>query len=418
MKGGTGYIGINTSTPSERLHVVGNIYLNGAFMPGGDAGTSGYVLTSAGANTSPLWKNSNGLSWNLTGNSGTSYPANFIGTTDNVSMRFRTNNIQRMIIDSLGRVGIGLSNPSYALSVLSQINPLYLSGVQATTTFNTDSVLTINGGIVKKAPYSSLTGSFWGLTGNSGTNYATNFLGTTDNVSLRFRTNNTEQMIIDSAGRVGIGSSTFNSFNPAKFLVDYGTTTSNTICNLKGSIDDYFQINIQNKSNGTSASSDYVATADDGTDTTNYIDMGINGSNYAPGVENFGGPHDGYLYTYSRNLLIGTAAPNSDVIFLLGGGKLRNNSIMRLNASDNHVVIGKGENSVLPIGTTVRGPNAQNTSINLAGGSLTLSGGSSTGTATGASLNLTGGAIRCRYWWRCKYYGGNNFWWHNRRRKY
>ena len=34
MKGSNGYVGLNTSTPSERLHVVGNIYLNGAFMPG------------------------------------------------------------------------------------------------------------------------------------------------------------------------------------------------------------------------------------------------------------------------------------------------------------------------------------------------------------------------------------------------
>jgi hypothetical protein len=44
--------------------------------------------------------------WSLTGNSGTTYPTNFIGTTDNKSMRFRTNNTQRMILDSLGNVSI------------------------------------------------------------------------------------------------------------------------------------------------------------------------------------------------------------------------------------------------------------------------------------------------------------------------
>jgi hypothetical protein len=48
----------------------------------------------------------------------------------------------------------------------------------------------------------------WGTTGNSGTSWSTNFLGTTDNVSLRFRTNNSQRMIIDSAGSVGIGTTT------------------------------------------------------------------------------------------------------------------------------------------------------------------------------------------------------------------
>ena len=97
-------------------------------------------------------------------------------------MRFKTNNVQRMIIDSVGKIGIGLNNPAYALSVLSTSNPLYLSGVQETSTLSADSILTINSGIVKKTSYSSLNNN-WSLTGNSSTNYSTNFLGTTDNVS-------------------------------------------------------------------------------------------------------------------------------------------------------------------------------------------------------------------------------------------
>ena len=186
--------------------------------------------------------------------------------------------------------------------------------------------------------------------------------------------------------------STFNTDNPPKLSVDYGTTTSNTIAYFRGSIDDYFQINLRNKSNSPYASTDYVATSDDGTDSTNYIDFGINSSTYAPGVENFGGPHDGYLYTYSRNLLIGAEAANSDIIFLLGGGKIKANTIMRLSASDGHVIFGKGENSSNPIGTTLRGPNVQSGFANTAGGNLTVLGGSSTGTATGGSVNISGGA--------------------------
>ncbi len=207
-----GFVGINTTAPTERLHVVGNFYLNGAFMPGGLAGTSGYILTSAGAGTSPTWTNPNSLAWALTGNNGTTASANFIGTTDNVSLRFRTNNVQRAIIDSIGNVGIGLNNPSYALSVLSASNPLYLSGVQATAAFTTDSLLTIYNGVVKGAPFSSLTSNFWSLTGNSSTSASTNFIGTTDAIDFVAKTNNTERMRIlgaasgsSKAGWIGMG---------------------------------------------------------------------------------------------------------------------------------------------------------------------------------------------------------------------
>lgn len=47
----------------------------------------------------------------------------------------------------------------------------------------------------------------WLLTGNSGTNPATNFVGTTDANRLVFRTNNAERMTILSGGNVGIGTS-------------------------------------------------------------------------------------------------------------------------------------------------------------------------------------------------------------------
>ena len=49
-------------------------------------------------------------------------------------------------------------------------------------------------------------GTHWTITGNAGNVPVTNFIGTTDNVSFRVRTNNTEQMIVDSVGFVGIGT--------------------------------------------------------------------------------------------------------------------------------------------------------------------------------------------------------------------
>lgn len=46
----------------------------------------------------------------------------------------------------------------------------------------------------------------WSLTGNTGTNPTTNFIGTTDSQHLIIKTNNAERMRITSAGNIGIGT--------------------------------------------------------------------------------------------------------------------------------------------------------------------------------------------------------------------
>lgn len=47
----------------------------------------------------------------------------------------------------------------------------------------------------------------WSITGNAGTS-SSNFLGTTDAQPLRLRTNNTQQMVLDATGRIGLGIAT------------------------------------------------------------------------------------------------------------------------------------------------------------------------------------------------------------------
>lgn len=50
-----------------------------------------------------------------------------------------------------------------------------------------------------------LVGDDWHLSGNTGTNPANNFIGTTDGQDLAFRTNNTERARLMNGGRFGIG---------------------------------------------------------------------------------------------------------------------------------------------------------------------------------------------------------------------
>lgn len=106
-------VGIGTSSPSSKLDIAGNVKI-----VDGTQG-AGKVLTSD-ANGLASWAvPALSSGWGLTGNAGTSFATNFIGTTDNRSLRFRTNNTEKMIIDSLGRVGIGTNNPQAHLHIKS-----------------------------------------------------------------------------------------------------------------------------------------------------------------------------------------------------------------------------------------------------------------------------------------------------------
>ena len=167
-------------------------------------------------------------------------------------------------------------------------------------------------------------GNQWSITGNSGTSYLTNFLGTTDNKSLRFRTNNTQRMKIDSLGNVAVGQDVLDATNPEKFIINAGTTGSVNGLVVKGSIDNYFQLNIKNNSNGTTATSDIVATADNGTETTNYVDLGINGSNYNAGAIETGVANDGYLISAAKDFYIVNSSANKNLLFLTGGTGVTN----------------------------------------------------------------------------------------------
>jgi hypothetical protein len=48
-------VGIGTNAPTQRLHVAGNLRLDGAFMPGNQPGAIGNILLSQGAGTPPVW---------------------------------------------------------------------------------------------------------------------------------------------------------------------------------------------------------------------------------------------------------------------------------------------------------------------------------------------------------------------------
>ncbi len=139
---------------------------------------------------------------------------------------------------------------------------------------------------------------------------------------------------------VGIGTETFSGSNREKLLVDAGATSSVNAIVGRGTINNYLQLNIQNLSNGTSASSDVVATADNGNETTNYVDMGINSSTNTQNI--MGAANDAYLYNIGQNFLIGTGASSKSLVFMTGGTSQATNERMRIDGSGN---LGLGTNA-------------------------------------------------------------------------
>ena len=102
-----------------------------------------------------------------------------------------------------------------------------------------------------------------------------------------------------------------------------GPTTPSGLNSLLAWIADnantYLQEILSNLNAGTQASSDYVLQNDQGTDSTHYVDLGINSSGYNDPAFPLSLAGDSYLYCIDGNMAIGTGTTLKDLIFHSGG---------------------------------------------------------------------------------------------------
>jgi hypothetical protein len=125
--------------------------------------------------------------------------------------------------------------------------------------------------------------------------------------------------IYDSGSFTAIGATApIDTSNPDRLFIDAGNTTSYNLFSGHGSINNYLQLNVQNFSSAATASSDIVATADNGSEDNFYVNMGINSSGYSI-TDGVGAANDSYLFNTGGDLLIGNASTNKRVIIFNGG---------------------------------------------------------------------------------------------------
>lgn len=223
-----------------------------------------------------------------------------------------------MRITENGKVGIGSANAATELHILSGISA---SGI--TNTYVKGLTISSNGtgGFAGPGFYFENTDNPVGkrlfklnYTANAGPDAYVNFQAVSDNGASNINAN---ILAVMHSGRVGVGTAVFNGANPEKFLVDAGSTPSFNLIGGRGSINNYLQLYIQNNSSGTAASSDIVATANNGNETTNFVNMGINSSGHAS-TDILGGANTAYVYATGNDFVIGNASANKQLIFLPG----------------------------------------------------------------------------------------------------
>ena len=202
-----------------------------------------------------------------------------------------------------------------------------------------------------------------------------------------------------SATGVVFTTSTFNgntvTGTDALFVGVPGFTplASNVIMQVAGNVNSYSQINFENINNGNRASTDLVLTANNGNDSTYYLDMGIASSNHDDPAF-FGDSatkNDAYLYVVGSaatgpsgsvgNLIVGST---NGIIKLFVGNTAQANVIQQISST------GIAVTGVITATGNITGANVNTTGI-LQAGSVTATGNVTAGTLVTSSTTINSG---------------------------
>ena len=140
------------------------------------------------------------------------------------------------------------------------------------------------------------------------------------NASIASTNHTTGALIIPNGGLGVAGNVYLSGHADTRFQVgEGGQFLPNVLAQFTSNVNSYVQINMQNLNGGPLSSSDFVATADNGNDSQNFVDLGIASSTYNyPGYTAIK-PNDSYLIGNGGNVLISAATLDKTINFYAGG---------------------------------------------------------------------------------------------------
>jgi hypothetical protein len=194
------------------------------------------------------------------------------------------------------------------------------------------------------ATSSAVTG-FYGRTGNVGLTTNDSIVVSSILVGTATSSGTANQRLQVAGGSYISGNLGIGITNPPYNLTVSPTGTpalsglTSCVADFTAFANNYTQVNLRNSNTGNAASADFVVTADNGSDTTNFIDLGINNSEFSTSTWTINGANDGYLYTSDGSLSIGVAGIGKTLSFFTGGTLAANE---RLKITGGTIKIGSG----------------------------------------------------------------------------
>jgi hypothetical protein len=146
------------------------------------------------------------------------------------------------------------------------------------------------------------------------------FNSTTNQITGSFTTH-----IVNSGNTISLGTTAYDNFAPERLVVANSGTNSYNIATFQTARQEsYAQVNIKNFGSGSNSSVDLVLWNDVTTESSSYLDLGINSSNYSSSVfDAVGFEGDGYLFNTYNDLYLGSLATlnNHGHVHIFGGGR-------------------------------------------------------------------------------------------------
>ena len=312
-----------TPTNSTTIQQPAAVYANGFVLNGGGTGITfadGSFQSSAFNSTSAVTSLTAGAGIYVTGSTGavtvdSSGILGVVGTANQINV----NNVGNVVTLSLPQSINTNSSVTFANITVGNLTVLGNTySVQPSTTVGTilylgntaNTTSAINGGgiilgniasgISKSITYSQ-TSDTWVVDG-----------GTTGITTSNIFVSNINATTGYFTGQMHLGDA---------FL---GYDYPNSTLQIDSNINAYSQVVHQNHYQGGSASTDFVAENDVGTDGANYIDLGINSSVYNDPNYSIGGANVGYLYVNGGNLTLGTQTVGTSIVFHVGNTLIAN----------------------------------------------------------------------------------------------